>query len=60
MRWTVLAMLARAFFSVMTATQPRPVEDVHRDEHGQGLIPLTRTEIRELYPHPHCSGALPN
>jgi len=50
MRWTVLAMLAHAFLSVMTATQPGPgTGDVHRDEAGHELIPLTRNEIRRLY-----------
>ena len=41
-RWTVLAMLAHAFLSVMTATQP--ADDPHT-----GLIPLTRNEIRRLF-----------
>jgi SRSO17 transposase len=50
MRWTVLAMLAHAFLSVMTATQPRPGPgDAHRDEAGHELIPLTRNEIRRLF-----------
>lgn len=50
MRWTVLAMLAHAFLSVMTATQPAPgAGDVHRDEAGRELIPLTRNEIRRLF-----------
>jgi SRSO17 transposase len=40
-RWTILAMLAHAFLSVMTATQPPP-------DPGSGLIPLTRNEIRRL------------
>lgn len=40
-RWTILAMLAHAFLSVMTATQPRPDPDSR-------LIPLTRNEIRRL------------
>jgi SRSO17 transposase len=40
-RWSVLAMLAHAFLSVMTATQPPP-------DPGSGLIPLTRNEIRRL------------
>jgi hypothetical protein len=43
MRWTVLSMLAHAFLSVMTSTQPRPPGDACRDEHGHGLIPLTRS-----------------
>jgi hypothetical protein len=40
-RWTVLAMLAYAFLSIMAATQPPP-----RDE---AVIPLTRNEIRRLF-----------
>lgn len=39
-RWTVLAMLAHAFLSVMAATEPPPAD--------QDLIPLTRNEIRRL------------
>ena len=35
-------MLAHAFLSVMTATQPPPDPD-------SGLIPLTRNEIRRLF-----------
>jgi hypothetical protein len=51
MRWAILAMLAHAFLSVMTAARPRPaVGDVHRDEAGHELIPVTRNEIRRLYP----------
>jgi SRSO17 transposase len=41
-RWTILAMLAHAFLSVMTATQPPSDPD-------SGLIPLTRNEIRRLF-----------
>ena len=41
-RWTLLAMLAHAFLTVMAATQPSPVPD------GEELIPLTRHEIRRL------------
>jgi len=41
-RWTTLAMLAHAFLSVMTATEPPP-------EPGAGLIALTRNEIRRLF-----------
>jgi SRSO17 transposase len=40
-RWSVLAMLAHAFLSVMAATGPPP-------EPGSGLIQLTRNEIRRL------------
>ena len=50
MRWTILAMLAHAFLSVMTATQPRPAAGgVHRDEDGHELIPMTRNEICRLF-----------
>lgn len=49
-RWTILAMLAHAFLSVMTATQPAPGPgEVHRDQAGHELIPLTRNEIRRLF-----------
>jgi hypothetical protein len=49
-RWTVLVMLAHAFLLVMTATQPGPgTGDVHRDQAGHELIPLTRNEIRRLF-----------
>lgn len=44
-RWTVLAMLAHAFLSVMTATQPA---GDHPDDHSSEMIPLTRNEIRRL------------
>jgi hypothetical protein len=40
-RWTVLAMLAHAFLSVMTATQATT-------EPGSSLIRLTRNEIRRI------------
>lgn len=40
-RWTVLAMLAHAFLSVMTTTQRPP-------DPGSGLTALTRNEIRRL------------
>jgi SRSO17 transposase len=50
MRWTVLAMLAHAFLSVMTAAQPPPEPGaMHRDQAGHDLIPLTRNEIRRLF-----------
>jgi hypothetical protein len=40
MRWTILAMLAHAFLSVMTAAQPAPEPDgKHRDQAGHELIP---------------------
>lgn len=42
-RWTLLAMLAHAFLTVMAATQPGSTPD------GEGLIPLTRHEIRRLF-----------
>jgi SRSO17 transposase len=49
-RWTILAMLAHAFLSVMTAAQPGPGPDrAHRDRAGHELIPLTRNEIRRLF-----------
>jgi SRSO17 transposase len=41
-RWTILALLAHAFLSVLAATQPH-------DGHGGQLIPLTRHEIRRLF-----------
>jgi SRSO17 transposase len=41
-RWTILAMLAHALLSVITATQPPPGPD-------SKLIPLTRNEIRRLF-----------
>jgi hypothetical protein len=41
-RWTILAILAHAFLSVMTATQSPPDPD-------SKLIPLTRNEIRRLF-----------
>ena len=40
-RWTVLAMLAHAFLSVVAATE-------HARRPARGLIPLTRNEIRRL------------
>ena len=40
-RWTVLAMLAHAVLSVMTATDPAPEPD-------SGLTALTHNEIRRL------------
>lgn len=43
-RWTVLAMLAHAFLSVMAATGPP-----NPPEHEDRLIPLTRNEIRRLF-----------
>lgn len=42
-RWTLLAMLAHAFLTVLAATQPTPRPD------GEDLIPLTRHEIRRLF-----------
>jgi len=42
-RWTLLAMLAHAFLTVMVATQPAPTHDEH------ALIALTRNEIRRLF-----------
>jgi hypothetical protein len=43
-RWTILALLACAFLSVLAATQPG-----HHDRHDDPLIPLTRNEIRRLF-----------
>ena len=49
-RWTVLAMLAHAFLSVLTATQPGPApEDITETATPGTLIPLTRNEIRRLF-----------
>jgi SRSO17 transposase len=42
-RWTILALLACAFLSVLAA-QPD-----HTDRHDDPLIPLTRNEIRRLF-----------
>jgi SRSO17 transposase len=48
-RWTVLAILAHAFLSVLTATQPDLVTDDSSDAGSDAwLIPLTRNEIRRL------------
>jgi SRSO17 transposase len=50
-RWTVLAMLAHAFLSVMAATQPASASasaSAPKDELAP-LIPLTRNEIRRLF-----------
>ena len=49
-RWTVLTMLAHAFLSVMTATQPPPAaaEPADAPTRQPTLIPLTRNEIRRL------------
>jgi hypothetical protein len=43
-RWTILALLAHAFLSVLAAAQP----DTGRPYDGP-LIPLTRNEIRRLF-----------
>ena len=43
-RWTILALLAHAFLSVLAAT--RPDDSGPRDDQ---LIPLTRHEIRRLF-----------
>ena len=42
-RWTILALLAHAFLSVLAAAQP--AAHPHEDQ----LIPLTRNEIRRLF-----------
>jgi SRSO17 transposase len=52
-RWTVPAMLAHAFLSVMTATQPPDHDDPGHDT----LIPLTRNEIRRLFTTGSPAGA---
>jgi SRSO17 transposase len=41
-RWTILALLAHAFLSVLAATQPAAA-------YADQLIPLTRNEIRKLF-----------
>ena len=43
-RWTILALLAHAFLSVLAAAQP---DDSL--QHDNQLIPLTRNEIRRLF-----------
>ena len=43
-RWTILALLACAFLSVLAAAQPHG-----SDPDDGGLIPLTRHEIRRLF-----------
>jgi SRSO17 transposase len=43
-RWTILALLAHAFLSVLAAAQPG-----HSVPHDDRLIPLTRNEIRRLF-----------
>jgi SRSO17 transposase len=43
-RWTILALLAHAFLSVLAASQPH---DSHTDD--DQLIPLTRNEICRLF-----------
>jgi hypothetical protein len=43
-RWTILALLAHAFLSVLAAAQP-----AHGDPHDDQMIPLTRHEIRRLF-----------
>ena len=43
-RWTILALLAHAFLSVLAATRP---DD--SSPHDDQLIPLTRHEIRRLF-----------
>lgn len=49
-RWTVLAMLAHAFLSVLTATSPAtsPTSGNAPDPADAGLIRLTRNEIRRM------------
>jgi SRSO17 transposase len=55
-RWTILALLAHAFLSVLAATQPS-----HGHTHNDQLIPLTRNEIRRLFTglsHPQPAPAI--
>jgi SRSO17 transposase len=49
-RWTVLAMLAHAFLSVLTATSPTTtaISPHTPDQPNAGLIRLTRNEIRRM------------
>lgn len=48
-RWTILALLAHAFLSVMTATQRHDRDEPHpANDYPGRLIPLTRNEIRRL------------
>jgi SRSO17 transposase len=44
-RWTILALLAHAFLSVLAAAQPGGGSDPYNDQ----LIPLTRNEICRLF-----------
>jgi SRSO17 transposase len=53
-RWTILALLAHAFLSVLAASQPG---DGH--PHNAPLIPLTRNEIRRLFTGLHYQPAAP-
>jgi SRSO17 transposase len=49
-RWTVLAMLAHAFLTVITAQQaPSPADCESSPTPLPTLIPLTRTEVRHLF-----------
>jgi len=54
-RWTILAMLAHAFLSVLAASPP-----ASSDSGAEPLIPLTRNEIRRLFTglrhQPHAPG----
>lgn len=49
-RWTVLAMFAHAFLSVLTATSPAtsPTSGHAHDPANAGMIDLTRNEIRRM------------
>jgi SRSO17 transposase len=44
-RWTILALLAHAFLSVLAASQPAAADHALHT----GLVPLTRHEIRRLF-----------
>jgi hypothetical protein len=53
-RWTILALLARAFLSVLAAARP------HGSDPDDGrLIPLTRHEIRRLFTGLHQQPSAP-
>jgi hypothetical protein len=53
-RWTILALLAHAFLSVLAASQPG---DGHA--HDARLILLTRNEIRRLFTGLHYQPSAP-
>lgn len=52
-RWSVLAMLAHAFLSVLAAAAATPTTDKPaNDQQAPGLVALTRNEIRRLFTGP--------